>query len=396
MSTNVLFIAYHAASYPIMESQVFAYIRNLSKLGANYSILTFETKSTIVESRLRISELGAAFKWRYLLYHRKPRFLVTMLDIFCGMFSAFFIIKREKINVIHARGLIPALIGFLPARLCGAKFFFDTRGLLADKYVGGGLLTQRSLTYKLMKRGEDYLLRKSDYFTVETYKHAEIIKSSMNCLARKMEIIPCCIDVNKFYCPPLADNFKADEEFSLIYLGKIGTWYLIEEMLDFFNVVSSNIWNPHFTFLTQDDPAPLYTLAINKGIDAEKIISRKVEIKEIPGFLRQAKAGIFFINPYKRYNSSPIKFGEYLACGVPVIINSGIGDCEEIVLGERVGVVINEFSFREYERAVKELNSLLFEGDILRKRCVQAAEKYLSLEMGVNRYWNIYQKLKGA
>ena len=141
---NVLFIAYHAASYPIMESQGFAYIRSLSRQGANYSILTFEKKNTIAESLRCISELGVPVKWRYLLYHSKPRFLATSLDIICGMFSALSMARKGKIAVIHARGFIPALIGFLPARLCKAKFFFDTRGLLADKYVGGGLLSPRS------------------------------------------------------------------------------------------------------------------------------------------------------------------------------------------------------------------------------------------------------------
>lgn len=390
---KVLFIAYHAASYPIMESQGFAYMRKLSKEGADYSLLTFETKNTVAESRQRISELGIPIKWKYLMYHRRPRFLATLLDIICGIFSTLSLSKKEKIVVIHARGFIPALIGFLPARLCGTKLFFDTRGLLADKYVGGGLLKQHSLTYKLMRFGEDYLLKKSDCFTVETYKHAEIIRSSKNGLSRKMDIIPCCVDINKFYHSSKSKNFDINEKFDLIYLGKAGTWYLIEEMLDFFSAMSIRIPNSRFVFLTQDEPEHVYSTAAKKGISISKIAVIKPGVREVPDFLSKARAGIFFINPHKRYNSSPIKYGEYLASGLPVIINSGIGDTEEITEEERVGVVVKKFSMLEYESAIERFIGLLGEGEPLSTRCRAAAEKHFSLNEGVKKYHDIYRKL---
>ena len=80
---------------------------------------------------------------------------------------------------------------------------------------------------------------------------------------------------------------------------------------------------------------------------------------------------------------------------MPVIVNSGIGDCDEVILKERVGVVVNDFSLREYERAVGELKSLMFEGNALRMRCIQAAEKFFSLEMGIRKYYDIYGRLLG-
>ena len=290
---NVLFIAYHSASYPIMESQGFAYIRNLLKLGVNYSILTFEKKNTFVESRERIYELGTKVDWRYLLYHSKPRFLSTLFDIINGMFSVVSTVRRRNIALIHARGFIPAVIGFLPARLCGVKLFFDTRGLLADKYVGGGLLSPRSATYRLMRFGEDYLLRKSDYFTVETNRHAQIIRNFKNGISDKMEVIPCCVDIKKFYRPLKLSSLSDGCKFNLVYLGKIGTWYLAEEMLDFFNVLSGRIPGSCFTFLTHDQPEAIYALAKDKGIEASKIMFKALKMHEIPNFLNAAQAGIF-------------------------------------------------------------------------------------------------------
>lgn len=392
---KVLFIAYHPASYPIMESQGFAYMRGLSKEGVRYSLLTFETKESMDDSQKRISEIGMPVKWRHLFFHRRPRFLASCFNIICGILATAFIVKKDKVKIIHSRGLIAALIAFLPSKLIGAKFFFDTRGLLADKYVGGGLLSSQSLTYRLMRIGEDYLLKKSNYFTVETNKHAQMIKSSGNGIYQKMDVIPCCVDMHKFNYVSRTDMFDKKDQFRLVYAGKVGTWYLVDEIFGFFKTMSESIPRSNLTFLTESNPASIYSGARKNQVSESKIDIKKAQASEVPELLAAANAGIFFINPYKRYNSSPIKFGEYLACGLPVIVNSGIGDCDEIILKERVGVIINNFSAYDYKAAIKDLNCLLAEGDILRKRCRIAAEKYFSLEMGVFKYRQVYQRLIG-
>lgn len=392
---RVLFLVYHSAFYPIMESQGFSYMRRLSEMGIKYSLLTFETGETLNVPKSALEDLKETFNWRYLFYHRRPRALVTLFDIIFGIFATSIMVKKNKIGIIHARGLISAAIAFLPAKIFRVKFIFDTRGFLADKYVGGGLLKKNSFIYKLMRWGEDFLTRKSDFFTVETYRHADIIRDLKdNRLIKKMEIIPCCVDINKFNYLLYKEQIEIKEKkFNLVYLGKIGTWYLIDEMLDFFNVLSKEINNSYFIFLIQDSPDHIYLAAGRKKIPIDKIVVKNLSLQEIPSALACQDAGIFFINPYRRYNSSPIKYGEYLASGLPVIINSGIGDTDIITEREEVGVVIRNFSVNDYEIAAKKLIGLLKEKNDLRQRCRNVAEKYLSLEQGVNRYLTVYQKV---
>lgn len=396
---NTLFIAYHAASNPIMESQGFPYMRGLSREGIRYSLLTFEPKEKLADSIKLISELDMPLRWKHLAYHNKPRHLATFYDIAFGILIVAFIIKKDKIKLLHARGFIAALIAFLPAKIFRIKILFDTRGLLADKYVCGGLLDKKGLTYKVMRLCEDMLIRRSDSFTIETNRHAKAIIDSQdfgtlndtNGVLSKMNVIPCCVDTDKFdyrlYAP------RAENKFNLVFLGKIETWYLIDKMLDFFVVASKEIIPLKFTFITESEPAHIYAAIRKKAIDESNITIRKVNPKEIPALLSDAKASVFFMNTYKQYSFLPIKFGESLSCGLPVIINAGIGDCDEIVLEEKAGVVINDFSSREYERATKELTALFSEEDKLRQRCRDVAKKYLSLEMGVARYRDIYKKL---
>ncbi len=388
---NALFIAYNAASDPIMDSQGISYMRGLSKRGVRYSLFTFEPKESLPNSINFISQLDMPLKWRYLTYHRKFRFLATCYDIASGIPAVMFILKKDKIKLVHIRGFIAAIIAFLPAKILGVKLFFDTRGFLADKYVCGGLLNKESFVYKLMKRGEDILIRGSDYLTVETHRHAELIRHSQNGLSSKMGIIPCCVETGKFNYQLFPD--RGDSVFDLVFLGKVGTWYLLEDMLDFFAVMSKDIRNARFTFITESDPAHIYSVAKKKRIEGDNIRVMKAGRSDVPGLLSAANAGIFFMNTYKQYGFSPIKFGEFLACGLPVIINSGFGDCDEITLKEDIGAVINEFSKKEYERVIRKLKDLLSEGDALRRRCRAAAEKHFSLDMGVDRYFDIYRLL---
>ena len=114
----------------------------------------------------------------------------------------------------------------------------------------------------------------------------------------------------------------------------------------------------------------------------------------MPYFIKLADAGLFFIKPcFSKRFSSPTKLAEYLACGLPIIINSGIGDTEKIVSDNRVGVMVRDFNEKEYLDKTEELLDLLKEGKELSKRCRLIVENYLSLDMGVGRYLNIYREL---
>lgn len=388
---ETLFVAYQSLSCSVMLSQGLSYIRPLSKKGIRYYLLTFETKDSIYSSRKLGAELNMLLGWEYLKYHRNLRVFATFFDVVLGMLKVLVILIKNRITVIHARGVIAALIAFFPAKIFGVKLFFDTRGFLADKYVSGGLLAQGSFAYRLIRWGENLLMNKCHYLTVETYKHAEVIGGLNNSLFLKMGVIPCCVDAKKFDYRLYAK--EPNERGDLIYMGKIGTWYLMEEMFNFFNVLAENFPNAHFTVLTESEASSVCDIAEKEKADISKVRVRKVQADEVPAVLADSKVGIFFMNQYKQYAFFPIKFGEYLACGLPVIVNAGIRDCDDIILKERVGVVIDEFSVKEYKRAVRELSLLFAEGNLLRQRCRMVSEKYFSLESGVEKYWNIYKKL---
>ena len=88
--------------------------------------------------------------------------------------------------------------------------------------------------------------------------------------------------------------------------------------------------------------------------------------------------------------SVPTKLGELLACGVPCLGNSGIGDLESILEGDAVGVILREFTPQAEELAVSQLLELCGAAGT-RERCVEVARRTFSLEEGVKSYDRIYR-----
>lgn len=408
-SGKILFLSYNGLLEPIIPSQAVPYMMRLAERGFRFTLLTYEKKRDLdrvgPEGVLRIADdlKSKGIDWRYLRYHKFPPLFSTIFDLLAGAARVFLIVRRERPDIIHMRGITPGIITLLLSGLLKQKVVFDMRGLLAEEYVGGGIWKEDSLVFKLVKKAEKNLLLRADAVTVLTQKHLDLNKGIGYIKDREipMEVIPCCVDTDKFKREDgdraLRSSLGLDEKFVLMYPGKIGTFYFMAEMLDFYKELSGMISKSVFLVLTNDDTRALVEKADAAGIGRDRLkIIKGIYFDEMPRYMRLADAGIFFINPYKKIGSSPIKMGEFLASEIPVVINPGVGDTEEIVRDNKVGVVVEEFSNADYAAAARDLIELKNEGTAVRARCREAADKYLSLDIAVKKYAKIYDLLTGG
>lgn len=387
---------------PIIPSQAIPYLKELGKKGIDFTLLTFEKKpfhrKEIQKNKKKLKEWG--IEWKYLQYHRRPQGISTAMDIFRGTLYSIYLILRNGIQIIHIRGVTVGTMMPLVSKIFKVKLIFDMRGLLAEEYVGGGIWKENQMQFKLVKMIEKFLLKSSDAIVVLTEKHYRMNKNLIYLSGKSlnMEVIPCCVDLGRFgyfnsNSLKLLERHELRNKFIFLYPGKIGTFYFMSEMLDFFAVAKNQVKESKFIILTQDDYRGLLKLIKEKNLDRENIMIFKPSFEEMLKFLAIASSGIFFINPYKKFGSSPIKLGEFLASGVPVIINPGIGDTEELVKKNRVGVIVESFDEACYQKALRELLELKREGELLRQRCRETAARLLSLDLGVKKYMKIYEEL---
>src|SRR5207342_2062321 len=113
------------------------------------------------------------------------------------------------------------------------------------------------------------------------------------------------------------------------------------------------------------------------GFGEGDLFIKKVQAAEIPRHLSAADIAVSFIkNCYSKQASSPTKNAEYLACGLPIIANAGIGDVDEQILSNRVGTIVIEFSREGYLRSLEDIAEL---GDVA-DRCRETAAREFDLE----------------
>ncbi len=402
---KILLITYNEATEPLVRSQVIAYLKGLSKKGIRCAMLTFEKKRFGKKIfKMKTAKLKEALKpydirWHYLRYHKKPSLPATVFDIVQGIIKGLLICLKENIDIIHARSTVPAAMGYVIAGITRKKFIFDVRGLMAEEFVDGGMWGRKSFKYRITNFLEKMFMRKSDGMVVLSNRIKEFLEKKEN-LKKDITVIPCCVNLDKFRktnSESLRKKYGLNGKFVFIYTGSLGTWYMAGEMLDFFTAAKKKISNAHFLFLLNTGRGILKEEINKKGIDPRDITIDKAEFQDMPGLISMADVGLFFIKPcLSKESSCPTKFAEYLACGIPVVINRGIGDTAEIVEKYNVGSVVNGFNGDSYQGAISNLLALQSHGiEELRKRCRETAEKEFSLEKGVGLYYDVYKKITG-
>jgi glycosyltransferase involved in cell wall biosynthesis len=120
---------------------------------------------------------------------------------------------------------------------------------------------------------------------------------------------------------------------------------------------------------------------------------RTVEPDRVASWLRLGRALFFFIRPIPSKRAScPTKFAEGLALGLPIVCNRGIGDLDEVLEKENVGVLVDSFSDGGYTEAGQRLQRLLQDPG-LANRCRSLAETRYSLKLGTESYDRLYREL---
>lgn len=405
---KILYISYDGMSDQLGQSQVMPYLISLAKFGYNISLISCEKKNAYQQHKeeLSLSLKNAGINWYPTLYLTTPPIISTLLNIKKIRRLANSIVKNGGIHIVHCRSYIAALVGVSLKRKYGVRFVFDMRGFWADERLDGGIWNTKNpifnLIYQYFKRKEkEFLLTADAIISLTKNAKNEILSwDGINIDPDRISVIPCCADLDLFSSDGIEESDLAeykkqlkieDDELILVYLGALGTWYMLNEMLDFFVRLKKKVPKSRFLLLTRDDKADIYNISKGKGIKEESLIIKSASRAQVPVFLKLAHLSVFFIKPlYSKKASSPTKQGELMGMGVPIICNAGIGDSDEIIREFKSGFLINEFTNDNYDVAVAHVDQLL---KIDKRNIREGARAIYSLEKGVNSYKAVYEKL---
>ncbi|HKP35831.1 MAG TPA: glycosyltransferase [Pyrinomonadaceae bacterium] len=398
MAISALYICYFGLNEPLVQTQVLPYLRELATAGINLHLLTFEPRlhetRDLKQQEEELRRQGIA--WSYLPYHKRPSLLATLYDIVAGARFIARLARREGVQLLHARAHMPLAMALLAQRFVRAKLLFDIRGLMAEEYADAGVWTTNSITFRMVKRLERAGIRRADGIVVLTNRMRDWLVAHSLKPSDQIEVIPCCVELVRFD-ETIAQSDPAhspENRFEVIYAGSLIGLYLVEEMGRFFKAIKGQRPEAFLRLFSVSPPEPARAALNRAGLSESDFEIRSASPAEIPAHLQQARLGLSFRKTaFAQIASSPTKIPEYLAAGIPVVCNAGIGDMDDIVEREQVGVVLHEFTDDAYQSAAQRALALADDMNI-RDRCRRVAREHFDLKtVGGPRYINLYQEL---
>jgi glycosyltransferase involved in cell wall biosynthesis len=213
-------------------------------------------------------------------------------------------------------------------------------------------------------------------------------------------VIPTCVDLQRFAPrpkdPELVSRLGLTGALVIGCVGTMSNWYMRDEMLAYLALVARSLEQSRIVLVTREDHETLRRNAQAAGIPPRALVITSAPFSDMPRFTSLFDAGVFFIRPsLSKRGSAATKLAEFLACGVPVIINDGVGDSGAIVRAGGAGLVLSSLDEESFAQSLPQMRNLLADLGV-RGRCRRVATDMFDLDRAVERYAALYRRLAGV
>ena len=406
---QVLYISWDGLTDPLGNYQILPYLTKLSGKKFEIHVVSLEKKLVYNKNYRETCSVVNEFNifWSFSYYKNKITGLSTLVNFFKILMLSIKVCRKNNIKFSHGRGYIPTWICYILNILYSCPFIFDMRGFWADEKVEGGNWNLKNpmyfITYKTFKKMEKVLLCSADHIVCLTFQAKIIVESWIddeNCQAN-IDVIPCCANLSHFNYKKYDKKYSLNKRMQLsikdknkviCYLGSLGSWYMIDEMLDFFIEFKISYEDSTFLIITPEENTHLiYASARKKSVNIKDMCIVSSSYSDVPSLISVADIAISFIRPtFSKKASSPTKIGELLGMGIPIVSNVNIGDLSTLFRDFKCGIKVDNFTKTAYKNAVNSMDCIF---SLPMSDFSDAAHSNFSLTHGVKVYRSIYSKL---
>ena len=401
--TKVLYLAYDGMTDPLGQSQVLSYLRELTKYGYSFDVISYEKPEVYDERKAFVASFIKDYDitWHPLIYSKNPPILSTVYDRMLGWKLIKKLYKTNDYKLVHCRGYILAGLAIKAKEKYNSKFLFDMRGWWPDEKKESGLWGSPIYkpVYNYFKREEKTFFEKSDRaISLTNIGKAHIVDAKLK-EADKVSVIPTCVNFDVFPAFDAKVRTEIRKEMNipqdalvLLYSGSVGANYRTDLVLKFFRKLKAKVENAYLVFLSHSDHAIIEDEISKAGVNKEDCRIKSVNYNEVGHHLMVGDIGIIMYNlGFSVIGRSPTKLGEYWASGLSCLSAKKIGDLQAIIEKYPTGGVLIDSleDDKEFEKGVDEILKLKSDKDLLR----QNALDYFSLDKGCKSYSVIYNKL---
>lgn len=397
----MIYIMVENISGSVIKSQVISVLSYLTQhFDLDVHLLALERKSLCRDSDY-LDELRRELERHriklHLFVHHGRRHPLTYINLGRMVLRALGLLLKDKQRVIMARN-IHAAFAALPLRLLfpGSYLLLDLRGLFVQELVLKGLLKPQSVLHRILEWMELCSYTVSDHILCVS-KH--LAQHLVETVGRKKEIsvIPCCVE-SDFLALDVAKSTKIAQElgltdkFVVVYAGSVTSWNLVEPMLDLFALLRKIQPAAHFLFLTAATDQAEQAFR-EKNWPPQEYTIMTVPHREIQNYIALADLAVLLRedNLVNRV-ASPVKFGEYMACGVPICITPFVGDLSELVIQHNVGLVVDRDDKDIDMKLEAFVQEIQHHREGYRRRCIELSRAYFDRKAYHAIYENIVKK----
>jgi len=392
---NLLFITWDGPQTSYMEGLFMPIFSEIQKQNPQWKFhviqFTWGDSERIAITQKIAEELGV--EYQAFPISRKPIPAIgSFISLWGGASKIKKYIEAHQIDILMPRSTFPAYMVNQLKNFQG-KIIFDADGLPIEERVDFAGLKKGSAMYSFLKNIETNMLRKADAVITRSQKAIDIhIEQLGEAFRHSFSVVFNGRDAKKFsvneeWREAARKELGIQDEILFVYAGSLGPQYCMEEMLEIFRISE----RAKFLILTGN---PEFAEKHIPEDLREHIKVKKVPSDEVPYWLNAGDIAFGLRQPtYSMQGVAPIKLGEYLLCGIPVIASKGIGDSEEILMNfEESYLYDHKSGIKDNLKKIKEFVENAKFAD--RNKIREKALAYFSLEAAAESYIKAISRLK--
>lgn len=393
---QILVVTYWDRQDPLVVNYTLPYLRIMLRILPPGSRIHLVTLDKVVRPGGGVEEDESIvhYSYPYVPFGADGMWMVLRL-----VWSLRTVVRKERIDTIHAWCTPAGMIGYLLAMLTGKPLIIDSYEPHAEAMVENGSWKRTGLAFRALFHFERLQTLRAKAVVAASEGMRAYAKEKYGHVPDIFLVKPACVDLSRFSSRNIkrADLLKSmglEGKLVAVYAGKFGGIYLDQEVFDLLRVAWDH-WGErlHVILLTTHSPEELHPFMAKSGLRRDMFTIQFAPPKEVPDLMGLADWALTPVKPVptKRY-CTPIKNGEYWALGLPVFITRGISDDSEIIERFGIGSVIASLDKQGYEQSIKEMDLLLQSGDRaqLYARIRPVAERYRNFEVAERVYLTLY------
>lgn len=394
---KVLFLTWDGPDTSYLEGLFLPIFERLMVDGICFHILQFTWASREATDRRREICAAAGIAYDAVRTWRRPTIAVgALLTALKGTLITRKLLRLHRIDIVMPRSVLPAFAAMRAMRHGVAPMVFDADGLPLDERVDFAGASPFGLLYRIQRDMEAEAVRRAKVVLTRSERAADILlaRAGAGTHPSKFHVVGNGRD-SALFSP--ADAFRrktvrakldiAQHAPLLIYAGSLGGQYCLEAMLRLLALVRAS--RPDSCLLILTPNLNLVDRAVSSLPELAGFVKAlSVPAPSVPWYLACADLGLALRRAtFSMQAVAPIKLGEYLLCGVPVVASAGTGDATETLAADVAHLLGDCDSAADLASAAHWfLDQVLANRAAYRKRCRSFGVKHFSLHATAKQY----------